>query len=149
MAIDGPCFVDANVPMYAVGSAHPLKQPCVEILRAIARSELGAVTNSEVLQEILHRYDSLRQRSRGLEIAALFLSTVPDVLPVAQVDLVAAMRLMREHPQLRTRDAVHLAVMARHDIRLVISGDHHVDGIPSVTRLDPLGWPWPTVGNAE
>lgn len=52
-------FVDANIPMYAAGVEHPLKQPCVAMLEAIAKGSLGAVTNVEVVQEILHRYTAL------------------------------------------------------------------------------------------
>ena len=29
-------FIDANVPIYAAGGDHPLKEPCARILRSMA-----------------------------------------------------------------------------------------------------------------
>jgi hypothetical protein len=73
--------------MYAVGSEHPLKEPCVAILAEIARGDLIAATDAEVVQEILHPYSALGQRGRVVEVARLFLTVVPDVLPVTKDDL--------------------------------------------------------------
>jgi hypothetical protein len=56
---DPTYFIDANIPMYAAGAEHPLKRPCIAILEAIAHDELAAVTNVEVVQEILYRYSAL------------------------------------------------------------------------------------------
>jgi predicted nucleic acid-binding protein len=48
--------VDTNVPMYAAGKSHHLKEPCQRVILAIAKGELNAVTDTEVFQEILYRY---------------------------------------------------------------------------------------------
>ena len=42
-------FLDANIFMYAAGREHPLKAPCVAILRRVAQEEIVALTNAEVL----------------------------------------------------------------------------------------------------
>jgi predicted nucleic acid-binding protein len=135
-------FIDANVPMYAVGAAHPLKAPCVAILEAVAKRELTAVTDVEVLQEILHRYTALRQRERAIEVAELFLEIVSQVLPVTKEDFLLAMQLHAQHPSFQARDALHGAVMQRHSIQHIISADRHFDGISTLTRLDPADWPF-------
>ena len=49
-------FIDANVPIYASGGDHPLKEPCAHILRGVAQDPRPFATDSEVLQELLHRY---------------------------------------------------------------------------------------------
>jgi predicted nucleic acid-binding protein len=134
--------VDANIPMYAVGTPHPLKQPCIEILDAIARSEITAVTDVEILQEILHRYISLQQRTRAVEVAEQFVTTVPNVLPVTLMDCVQAMRLLERHPSIPSRDAIHAAVMQSNGIGTIITADSHFDVIPGLRRLDPADWPW-------
>jgi predicted nucleic acid-binding protein len=75
------CFLDTNIFMYAAGQEHPLKAPCVGILRRVASEELEAVTSTEVLQEILSRYgavgsfhgtlqDLLKQRVQTLTLSA-------------------------------------------------------------------------------
>jgi predicted nucleic acid-binding protein len=133
-------FVDANVPMYAVGADHPLKQPCLRILQAVAMGDLVALTDAEVHQEILHRYAGAGDRARAIEVAELFLRAVPDVLPVTGADIYAAMGFLRSHAGLPVRDAVHLAVMTRHGVRLILSADQHFDAVPDVERVDPLDW---------
>jgi len=134
-------FVDANIPMYAVGAQHPLKQPCLTLLEAIAKDDLIAVTNVEVLQEILHRYTALGQRARAVEVAELFLRVVPQVLPVTLQDFRLAMELHGRHATIQARDSLHVAVMQQNGISRIISADRHFDSIPGITRLDPAHWP--------
>ena len=49
-------FIDANVPMYASGRAHPLQEPAQRAITALATGDLDGVTDAEVFQEILYRY---------------------------------------------------------------------------------------------
>ena len=49
-------FIDANVPIYAAGREHPYKGPCTRILRLVAEQPQSFVTDSEILQELMHRY---------------------------------------------------------------------------------------------
>ena len=49
-------FIDANVAIYAAGGAHPYKEPCSRVLRMAAADPQQFVTDSEVLQELMHRY---------------------------------------------------------------------------------------------
>lgn len=133
------CFIDANVPMYAVGSDHPLKEPCVAILQSAASMELLAVTDTDVLQEILHRYTAMVQRNRAVEVTRLFLKVVPEVLPVTKKDVEAALELHQKYP-IMTRDSVHAAVMRNNNVQAIISADHHFDLIPGLRRIDPEVW---------
>jgi predicted nucleic acid-binding protein len=137
---DGPFFVDANVPMYAVGVEHPLKRPSIAILRVIARGEITAVTDAEVHQEILYRYAALGDRRRAAEVSRLFLEAVPDVFPVTRADVELAADLIVRHPALPVRDAVHAAVMSRTGIDRVITADRHFDIVPGIIRVDVAGW---------
>jgi len=129
--------------MYAVGAPHPLKAPCVAILDAIATGNLAAVTDVEVLQEILHRYTALGQRDRAVEVAELFLQIVPDALPVTIDDFRLAAQLHGQYIALQARDSLHLAVVQRQGISRIVSADRHFDGIPGLTRVDPASWPVP------
>lgn len=133
-------FIDANVPMYAVGADSALKAPCLRILEASGRGTLAAVTDSEVIQEILHRYAAIGQRIRAVEVARLFIQVVPSVLAVGKPDVEAAASLLLERDTLSVRDAVHLAVMGRQGVARIISADRHFDGLPGVARIDPMAW---------
>ena len=65
-------FIDANVPIYAAGRDHPYKEPCARILRALADDPQSFVTNSEVLQEIMHRYLASGRWILGREVVRAF-----------------------------------------------------------------------------
>ncbi|MDR7464863.1 MAG: type II toxin-antitoxin system VapC family toxin [Armatimonadota bacterium] len=130
-------FIDANVPMYAAGGEHPLKAPCVAILEAVARREMTAVTDAEVLQEMLHRYTAPQQRQRAAEVCRLFLKVVPDVLPVTREAIERALDLHLRIPHLQARDSLHAAVMLGHGVTRIISADRHFDGVPDLSRIDP------------
>jgi len=130
-------FIDANIPMYAVGKTHPLKQICLDILEACADGRINAITNSEVLQEILHRYTALGERRRAIEVAQLFMQVVPNVLPVTKEDISLALNLHEEYARLTARDAVHAAVMRNNKITHLISADEHFDEVNRIKRTDP------------
>lgn len=49
-------FVDSNVPMYLVDSAHPHKADARRLLESALLSRERLLTSAEVLREILHRY---------------------------------------------------------------------------------------------
>jgi predicted nucleic acid-binding protein len=135
-----PVFVDANVPMYAVGAAHPLKQPCVDFLEAAARGEIVALTDAEVLQEILHRYSALSQRKQAIEVVRLFVKVVPTVLPITLADVEGALDVHRRYAGLQARDSLHVAVMANNGVRRILSADQHFDVVGEVQRFDPALW---------
>ncbi len=133
-------FVDATIPMYAVGAEHPLKEACVRLLEAIAQGKLAAVTDVGVLQEILHRYTFLGKREKAVEVAELFLAIVPEVLPVSHRDFFRALQIHRQYLRLQARDSLHAAVMYNHGLRYIFSADRHFDLLSGIARIDPAEW---------
>ena len=133
-------FVDSNIPMYAAGSDHPLKEPCVSLLRAVATRRIRAVTNVEVCQEILHRYSAHGERGRAVTVAEKFMTVIPNVLPVTRDEIEMALELHRSYASVPTRDLVHAAVMRANGVRRIVSADRHFDQLPEVVRIDPLTW---------
>lgn len=132
-------FLDANVFMYAAGRAHPFKAPSVAVLRRVAGEKLEAVTNAEVLQEILYRYAAVGESERGLHLARLAVAQVGgDVLPVTLADMQRAFDLVARYgTRIRSRDAVHAATMLNNGLTRIISTDTHFDHIEGITRIDP------------
>lgn len=123
--------------MYAVGTDHPLKQPCVRILEMIAKRRMQAVTDAEVLQELLHRYTAIGQRKRAVEVCNLFIKVVPDIFPVTSIIMEKALELHLKLPQLQARDSLHAAIILDHDIPYIVSADRHFDHVEDFDRLDP------------
>ena len=132
-------FLDANVFMYAAGRAHPFKAPSVAVLRRVALEELEAVTNAEVLQEILYRYTAIGESERGLHLARLAVTQVGgDILPVTLADMHRAFDLVARYGTgIRSRDAVHAATMLNSGLTHIVSTDIHFDRIEGITRIDP------------
>ncbi len=132
-------FVDTNVPMYAAGAAHELREPCRKVLEAIRTGEIEAVIDTEVVQEILHRYGRMGLYGEGARMARDVLAMASVVYPVEREDAERSVELFeRLGPKgLRARDAVHAAVMLRRGIREIISADTHFDLVEGIRRIDP------------
>jgi predicted nucleic acid-binding protein len=130
-------FIDANVVMYSLGGPHPLREPCKRILEKIKARSIFVVTNTEVLQEILHRYFSIGRATLG-EIAYKSMSQFCAViLPVRLQDTDSALELLKKHKNITSRDAIHAATMINNRIREILSADPHFDLISGIKRIDP------------
>ena len=131
-------FIDANVPIYAAGGDHPLNEPCARILRSVAEDPRRFVTDSGVLQELLHRYLALGRRELGREVVRAFAEAMHGrVESVHAEDVAAASELADRHHGTSARDLVHAAVMRRMGTGRIISADSDFDRIEGVDRLDP------------
>lgn len=132
-----PVYLDANVFVYAAGRPHPLKEPCVAVLRRVEAGDLVATTSTETLQELLHVYQRRGLATAGATLVRQVMALLPDILPVETADLGVAADLVEAHPDLPARDAVHAAVARRHGIATIVSADKHFDGLGELTRTDP------------
>lgn len=135
-------FVDANVPIYAAGRAHPLKEPCVHVLLLAAEHPQAFVTDAEVLQELLHRYLALRLWPQGRRAFQRFSEIMQERVAVVQAtDVQHAAGLADTYQELGARDLLHAAVMHRLGVRRIISADTGFDRLPGIERLDPAQEP--------
>jgi predicted nucleic acid-binding protein len=128
-------LVDSNVPMYLVGAAHPNKEAARRLLEEAVAAGEALCTDAEVLQEILHRYTAIR-RPQDIDPAFESLLAVVDVVyPIERADVERARTLIERTPQLSARDAIHVAVMRRHDVDQVMSFDRGFDAIAGMERI--------------
>ena len=139
--MSSPFFLDANVIMYSLGSSHPFKEPCKSILAKIKSGDIRAVTNTEVLQEILHRYFSIGKPDIAEIGYKSMIHLCLTVFPVTLSETNRALELMKAIPAITSRDAIHAATMINNDIKEIISTDSHFDLIPGINRIDPARWP--------
>ncbi len=130
-------FVDTNLFIYASGAPSPYKKPSEEILVKIARNQLKAVTNTEVLQEILYRYYAIKEQEKGFILFDDCIKIIPIILPVTKQDLLKAKEILQEYPSLQPRDAIHVAVMFNRAIKTIYSYDKHFDEIKEIKRFEP------------
>jgi uncharacterized protein len=128
-------LVDSNIPMYLVGSSHPHKLDAQRLLESALSAGQRLVTDAEVLQEICHRYVAINRREGIQPAFDAVLGVVDDVLPISRNDAEHAKDIVLRYQRLSARDALHLAVMARHDITHLMSFDRGFDAYPDITRL--------------
>jgi predicted nucleic acid-binding protein len=135
-----PIFVDVNIVMYAVGAEHSNRRPCQASLNRIVNEKLPAMVNSEIHQEILHRYLSLGLPDKARQVSIKLETLIPTTLPVAMSDIRRARRLSEHYPTLKARDLIHVAVMLEHGLSRILSTDVHFDQVSEVERIDPQGF---------
>lgn len=140
MIVSGKCFIDANVIMYAAGREHKYKISCSWIVTEIESRNINAVTDTEIPQEILHRYSMIGLPDKAIELSKKLYDLVPEMLPVNRQDINKAIKLYEKYytKGVRSRDVIHTAVMENNKIAQLISTDTHFDLIESVTRIDPI-----------
>ena len=132
-----PFFLDANVIMYSLGSSHSCKEPCKKILEKIKLGDIRAVTNTEVLQEILHRYFSIGKPDIAEIGYTSMVHLCLTIFPVTLAETNRALELMKANPAITSRDAIHAATMINNEIKEIISTDAHFDLILGIKRIDP------------
>ena len=130
-------FLDTNVFLYAIGAESPHRGPCRDVLAAIGKGEIDAVTSSEVLQELLHLRTRRVSLHDGIQAARSAAAMVAEVLPVRGDDVLAACKILEKHPQMSARDALHVAVMKASRVHILISVDKDFDAVKDIKRVDP------------
>ena len=128
-------LIDSNIPMYLVGASHPHKLDAQRLLESALSAGKRLVTDTEVLQEICHRYVAISRREAIQPAFDAILGVVDDVLPIERGDVEHAKDTLLRYQTLSARDAVHVAVMVRHDIAELMSFDRGFDAYPRIKRL--------------
>ena len=130
-------FLDANVLMYAAGGPHSLRESCRAALQAAIDHRVSLVTDSEVLQEILHRYFGLQKPEIAREVYGAATQLCDEVLPVSERTTARARELLLQYRNITARDAIHIATMEEGGLRRLLSTDSDFDTVDEVQRVDP------------
>ena len=129
-------FVDSNVPMYVAGRDHPLRDPARRFLERARAGHVEICTSTDVLQEILYRYASLKRLDLAAAVYELFVQLCPTVFPVALADTDRAKSLVTTVSGVGVRDAIHAAVMLNHEVTEIATFDEGFDRIDGITRVE-------------
>jgi predicted nucleic acid-binding protein len=127
-------FVDANIPIYArMSSAY--REPCLEILAAIAAGEVDGRTSTAAMEEVWH----FELSGRAPAIAGLTADAYTLFKPLLSVtDETFRDALALPDARIGANDRVHLATCLTHGIQTILSADRAFDGIAQLRRVDPL-----------
>lgn len=130
-------LIDSNILMYAAGADHPYKNPSVAFLRRLARGDLEAAIDVEVLQEILHRYRAIDRWAEGRQVYDRARRIVGVVIPVTAEATDAARSLLDRYQRLTARDALHAAIVELHGLEGIVSYDRDFDAVDGLMRSEP------------
>lgn len=127
-------FIDANVIIYSAAPSD-LREPCLEILEAIAKGKAEGRTSSAVLEEVWHV--ELSGRAGQLNgLAGYGYTLMTPLLPVTDEAFRLALDL--DAPDLGANDRLHVGTCMAHGIEVIVSADRGFDAAREVRRVDPL-----------
>ena len=133
-------YCDTTVLLHAAGAGVDATESaaCRALIQGCADNVVAGEISTEVLQELLHTSAWRQARGQGIELVELAARIFPHPLPVAGSMVVSAAGLLREHPRLGTRVAIHAAVMLAAGIGEVISTDPEFGLISGLRRRSPI-----------
>lgn len=121
--------------MYLVGASDPHKLDAQRLLERCVTEGKRLVTDAEVLQEILHRYAAIRRLDAIQPAFEALLAVVDEVFPVEIGDVERAKEILLAIQEVSARDALHAAIMERHQLEGVLTFDAGFDRLPGVKRI--------------
>jgi uncharacterized protein len=129
--------LDTTVLVYAVGSDHPLRAPCRELVAAMRDGRLRATTTPEVIQEFAQVRSRRRPRADAVSLAVDFAHLLAPLLIVDQDDLHAGLEHFAEQDGLGAFDAVLAAAAMRRGAQALVSADAAFGCLTGLRHLDP------------
>ena len=121
--------------MYLIGAEHSNKRSTITLLERLVSERERLVTNTEVLQEILHRYSAIHRKEAIQPAFDALYDMVDDVFEITEQDVLEAKNVVLAYETLSARDALHIAYMRRMKIGTIFSFDSGFDLLGEFKRI--------------
>lgn len=129
--------LDTTVLVYSKGADHALREPCRELIAAIAEGRLEATTTPEVIQEFAHVRARRRDRADATALARSFAELLSPLLVVGRDQLDAGLRMFHSTPGLGAFDAVLAASAIEADAAAIVSADRAFALVEGINHVFP------------
>lgn len=129
--------LDTTVLVYSVGTEHPLRDPCRELLVAVADGQVTATTTAEVIQEFVHVRARRRGRFDASQLANDYLELLTPLITVTAQDLRAGLALFKRNEGLGAFDAVLTATAQAHQATALVSADRAFSAVSDLEHIVP------------
>jgi hypothetical protein len=129
--------LDTTVLVYATGAAHPLRDPCVALLEAIADARVAASTTPEVVQEFVHVRARRGTRQDAVELGRSFIDLLSPLVPVEERHVSLGLDLFQRHMTIGAFDALLAAVALESGAVAVVSADQAFSRLPGLRHVAP------------
>jgi hypothetical protein len=131
--------LDTTVLVYAVGTEHPLREPCRRIVGAITDGSVAATTSVEVVQEFAHVAAHRTDCRQVATAARRYATLLAPLLISSSDDLDQALALYERHRSLGAFDALLAATAIRSDAAALVSADRSFGVVRGLRWVDPAG----------
>jgi predicted nucleic acid-binding protein len=136
--MENAILLDSTVAIHALGDAEPMRSKCRQFLARVNTGPGRAYASVEMVQEVVfHRMRRTGDRRASAQ-EGVYTAALATLLPFDREVLEIGLDLIARYSDVRGRDAVHVATALAYGIGRIASSDHGFDGIPGITRLDPL-----------
>jgi uncharacterized protein len=129
--------LDTTVLVYAVGADHPLREPCQQLIRAVADGTVLATTTVEVIQEFTHVRARRRDRKDAAALARDYIELLSPLLIVEETDLREGLRLYEEKSGFGAFDAILAAAAHAAGADALVSADSGFADITAIQHVVP------------
>ncbi|KUI03958.1 type II toxin-antitoxin system VapC family toxin [Mycobacterium sp. IS-3022] len=129
--------LDTTVLVYAKGAEHPLRDPCRELIAAIAEGRIEATTTVEVIQEFVHVRARRRERTDAAALGRDYAELLSPLLSVTFEALQRGMALFETTPRVGAFDAVLAAASNAADAAALVSADTAFADLPGIRHVVP------------
>jgi len=129
--------LDTTVLVYAKGTDHPFRDPCRELVGAIAEGRVEATTTVEAIQEFVHVRARRRSRADAAAIGRDYAELLSPLLEVTREDLREGLDLFERNERLGAFDAVLAAAAAQSGASALVSTDAGFDDLAEVPHVVP------------
>jgi hypothetical protein len=130
-------ILDTTVLIYAKGAAHPLRDPCRQLISAVADRDLQATTTVEAIQEFLHVRARRRGRADAAQLASDYADLLSPLLAVSGEHLRQGLSIFEHSERLGAFDAVLAAAALSIGAQALISADTAFADVPSLRHIVP------------
>ncbi len=129
--------LDTTVLVYAKGTDHPFRDPCRELIAAIAEGTVQATTSVEAIQEFAHVRARRRSRADAAAIGRDYAELLSPLLEVTRDHLREGLDLFERNERLGAFDAVLAAAAAQSGASALVSTDTGFDDFADVPHVTP------------
>lgn len=130
-------LLDTTVLVYAKGEGHRLREPCRELVEAIARRDIEATTTVEAIQEFVHVRARRRGRADAAALGRDYAELLAPLLTPTLDDLGTGLALFERTERLGAFDAVLAACAARRGMGAIVSADGDFANLPEISHVVP------------
>jgi len=130
-------LLDTPVLLHLIGMQGPHRADSLKLITKFVDGDLNLTINTEVLQEILfvlYREDCV---DAALEISEQLEQLFGEMPKVVPADFIGACEIMGKYPGMTSRDAVHLAMAMRCNLKGIVTTDKHLLAVEMISCLLP------------